>query len=317
MNKKVIILIEKIRAANSIAIITHHNPDPDAVGCALGLRALIRDNFGKAPTCIYDGKMGINVRFLPGAMDAKHARDIPQDTKFDLAIVVDASVFSQMKDTIPIFKNARDTATIDHHETAGKIGALNILKILPAAGMVILDVARAAKWKIGTDAANCLYAALRSDTGGFAWIDDTTAFAAATRLIKLGANPRNVANKLEKSDKGNIIANARIVADAEFFFDGKLALSTAYKSTMTNIEDKGSRAMNMLRDIAGVEFVALLKEEDGYTRVSFRSNEVLVQPIAEALGGGGHPLAAAANVYADMNTTKQMVLEKSREALER
>ena len=57
MNDKLQIFTDKIKAAKSIAIIGHKNPDGDALGSALALGRLIELNFGISPVCTYDGNI--------------------------------------------------------------------------------------------------------------------------------------------------------------------------------------------------------------------------------------------------------------------
>jgi phosphoesterase RecJ-like protein len=58
----------------------------------------------------------------------------------------------------------------------------------------------------------------------------------------------------------------------------------------TELDSKES--IDRLRNVAGVEVVAHLREIEGGTKASLRSESVDVGEIARGFGGGGHRLAA-------------------------
>ncbi|MDL2295927.1 DHH family phosphoesterase, partial [Lachnospiraceae bacterium OttesenSCG-928-E19] len=115
MQDKINQLTEKIKSANSIAILMHINPDGDAVGSGIGLREIIRDNFGKDSTLIYPGKYEFVLDFLPGTSDMIHIDDYTNHESFDLVISVDTGSTSLITDLMDIFNNAKATIKIDHH----------------------------------------------------------------------------------------------------------------------------------------------------------------------------------------------------------
>jgi phosphoesterase RecJ-like protein len=300
-------LSEKINAAKSIVLIMHNNPDGDALGTALGLAELIRDNFGKNADVIHTGVIPSFLDWMPGRQSVKKSEDITDD--FDLAIMTDTSGGNTGDASMAVFNRAHDTAKIDHHETSQDIANLNIDKAVNSTAQIVLEIAQNANWKINADAATCLYAGISSDTGRFQWVDDPSAFIAAADCMVLGANPREIDESLKVSNRNSMIENAKIVVNAEFLFDGKLAISHVAKETYPNLDGKGSSAMEWLRRIDTVEYVALLKEtEEGVVHVSLRSKHLPVNTVAVALGGGGHMNAAAVRLNTDLETAKKIIL---------
>ena len=55
--KQIDLFNEKIRAADSIFLFAHKNPDGDAMCSVLALGRLIELNYGKDVTCVYDGNI--------------------------------------------------------------------------------------------------------------------------------------------------------------------------------------------------------------------------------------------------------------------
>ena len=132
MQNKIEQLSEKIKSANSIAILMHINPDGDAVGSAIGLREIIRDNFGKESTLVYPGKYEFVLDFLPGINDLIHIDNFKMTYPFDLVIAVDTTGIDRLDDCAKIFETARDTVKIDHHDMTDDFANLNINMHIPS-----------------------------------------------------------------------------------------------------------------------------------------------------------------------------------------
>ena len=312
MKERVKILIEKIKGAKSIALIMHNNPDGDALGSTLGLAELIHDNFGKSAACLYVGTIPRSFDWMPGRGHVQHSAEIAEDYAPDLAIMIDTSGGNTGTESMAIFGRAHDTIKIDHHpeECSPDLAKLNIHKIVNSTAQIILEIAQTADWKISRDVATNLYAAISDDTGRFKWVDTPDAFVAAAECVKLGADPREVDEQMEISDRESTLLNAKIVIDAEFYFDGKLAMSSVVREDYPKLDGKGGNAMEALRMIDSVEYVALLKETaENNVHVSFRSRRLPVHLIAAALGGGGHPNAAAARIYTNLDDAKKIILQ--------
>jgi len=317
MDKKVKQLIDKIAAADRIVIITHHNPDGDAIGTSLAMAELIRAHFGKLPPCIHSGTLPSNLNWLPNRAEWFKSTDtIADDFIPDLAIMIDTSGGNTGAESMAIFNRARDSVKIDHHQISPDIANLNFHKIVNSTAQVLLEIAKDAGWKISPLAATYLYTAISTDTGRFAWADDSSAFTAAAECIDLGANAREIDEAINVSNRDNIVENAKIIINAEFLYDGKLAISLVPFADYQKLDGKGGHAMDWLREIDTVEYVAILKEsEPGIVHASLRSRRLPVHTIAASLGGGGHVNAAAARLETDLDTAKEMILAAFKEVL--
>ncbi len=220
--------IEKIKAAETILIFGHKNPDGDSLGATLALRELIRDNFGKDAIAAYDGNLPISLDFLPGRDEVWYAEKIA-DKKYDLFVAVDMGSNQQFGDAgRTIFNAAADNVKIDHHKTTGWSGVLEFVNDnASSACEVIFDIARAAEWKISAAAATCLCVGIYTDTGRFSYIDapNVKPLLDAAALVDLGANMRDISEGLKNFSRDDVMSQADILWHAEFFFNGKLAVA--------------------------------------------------------------------------------------------
>ena len=84
---------------------------------------------------------------------------------------------------------------------------------------------------------------------------------------------------------------------------GRLPLATAGASM-----EETEGLVEQIRNIAGVEIAALLKEDPGRVKVSMRAKTAAdVATIARNFGGGGHRKAAGFTLQADLDTARETV----------
>lgn len=106
-------LLDKIRAAKSVLVVAHAQPDIDCVGSALSLNATLRLLGKQVDVCI-DDQLGINGGKLDmhGTIQRAHAL---ADKTWDLAIVVDVGNSNRINGAGGLLKSANDVLVIDHH----------------------------------------------------------------------------------------------------------------------------------------------------------------------------------------------------------
>jgi phosphoesterase RecJ-like protein len=309
--REVGILSNKIKSAKSILIIAHDNPDGDAIGSAVGLYHIIKENFGKIASITWDGIFQGNLDFMLEKVDtAHHASEMSPDVKFDLAIAVDIGDLHLMARALPFFESAKYKIKIDHHVVVNSYADLNIEKTISANAEQILNISREMGWKINKDAATALYTGIYTDTGRFSHSDGADVIRAAADLVDLGADYRKIAGVLTEDSRESVLANARIITNAEFRLGGALAIAEADLKTYKDLSgDKGSPAMRKLRSIREVRVVTLLKEvEPNNVRISFRSKGVQINELAEKFGGGGHKFAAAFRLHMPLPQAREFVI---------
>lgn len=311
MDKKQIeILTQKIRRAESILIFGHKNTDGDSLGSVLALRDLIRDNMGKVADVMYDGNLPDIYDFMPGRADIKYAEK-KRMKKYDLAIALDVASRDKMGLLqAKFFDNAADTVKIDHHKTEQDFANLDIVGTdFVATCEIIYEIAKMLNWNISPIVAQNIYTGIWTDTGGFNFVDNGNVFRVAAQLVDLGADARIVRPKLEVLTRQDIAAEGAVLASTEFFFRGKLAVATVPNKLYKRLDSGEVPLLMRLRSVRGVSAVVIMKEAKyDVIRTSFRSERVNVREIAEKLGGGGHDLAAAANIYSDLESAKKTIV---------
>jgi phosphoesterase RecJ-like protein len=184
----------------------------------------------------------------------------------------------------------------------------------------VYDLAIAAGIPISRPMAECLYAAILTDTGSFNYPSTSAStFAMAEHLVQCGANPNRIAADVYFSNPASKVKLLGI-ALSNLQIDGTVSWSHVTVEEMervgASVEDCEGVA-NHLIGIAGVEAAAFLREvpELKQVRLSLRSRRVLdVSVIAEKFGGGGHRNASGCSMEGTLAEVTSLIVAQMREA---
>lgn len=114
-------ILEEIKKAENIVILTHETPDGDAIGSSLAMKAALKKIGKNADVIIKEYPRVFN--FLPGREEVKMDSDIEQ---YDLAISLDCADFKRLVGN-EYFENARQTIVVDHHSSNKMYGDINFV----------------------------------------------------------------------------------------------------------------------------------------------------------------------------------------------
>lgn len=310
-------ILEEINNAESIVILTHENPDGDAIGTGLALYNALKE-YGKNPDIIIP-EYPRTFSFLPGADEIKKSSDIE---KYDLAISVDCATIKMLNGFANYFENAKVKVSIDHHSTNTMFGDLNYVSPdAPACAQILLVVLNYFKIEITKDIGTCILTGIITDTGGFKYSSVTAeTFEFVAWLLNKGINVSKIYRKvLQVKTKANFELTRMAMERLEFLEDGKVAFTYITKEDEEKVNAESGDHEGIVevgRDIEGVEVSIFLRETDKGCKVSMRSNEyVNVSDVCILLGGGGHVRAAGATIQCTVEQAKEKVLRQVKAVL--
>lgn len=311
MENKIKDFFEHIKAAKSIVIMGHKNPDGDSLCSVLALAHLIELNFGVQPLCVYDGNISDSLDYVPHRHRIKYFERVDLTQIFDVAIVMDYGNQAHIGGPRPLVDNAKFIIEIDHHKNDNTIADLCLNDDTAAAtAIIVYNVMRAANMNIDSIASDLLALGILTDTGNFKFVRNGDALRIMADLIDSGVNVRNLIELMNNKQRKAVQLEAQTAANAEFFYNGRLALATVYKKDYKYLDGRGELVLNLLGQIKGVEYIVLLKEQKPeQTGVSIRSRRKPIDGIAVALGGGGHERAAGAIVRDNIDAVRERILE--------
>lgn len=311
---------EAIQSAKKILIISHVNPDGDALGSTCGLYSAIYHNLKKRCDICTLTYVSPIYKFLPNMEYAKHSFDT--SIVYDLVITVDVAAIDRISDMKPLFDRAKTTVNIDHHKTNNNFGDYNyVLPEASSAGEVLFKLFKLWGWELDLDTAECIYTAILTDTGGFRF-DNTTAevFQIASELVKLGVNPNKVYTYCyELKSKSYVMFQNHCIQKAVFSDDNKIAYTTVYKKDLERFKAKDDYTEGLAESLRAIEttdiaFVVKEVEPNKTSKISMRSKIYDVAKICSEFGGGGHSRAAGCTIKSGVETAVKKVLDAIKKA---
>ena len=310
-------ILKCIKKSKNIVIVTHENPDGDAVGSSLAMYHVLKGLKKNVDIIIPEYAKCFNE--LPGIDEVIKE----SDKVYDLAISLDAATDKLLNVWVKYFREADQRIVIDHHSTNTMFGDINYVDLsAPACAQVVYMLIKHYRWKINPEIGTCIMAGIITDTGGFQYSGvSRDTFNIAAELLDAGVNISKVYKKVFDTKTKSSFELRRIALDRmEFLEDDKIAFTY-----ITNEDERKVNAgvgdyegiVSEGRSIEGVEVSIFLHElKDGEFKISLRSNSyVNVSDVCIMFGGGGHIRAAGAKMTADPLVIRDKVVNEVKRQL--
>lgn len=306
------------KSVRRVLLTSHLGIDGDSAGACLSLARVLSHRGIRAvytnptPPPAQLSYLDFASHFVPAE------RAVTED--YDLAMVIDTSVVHRLGDVAKCLERIPRRILVDHHQ--GEPSAFfEYCWIDSSAAAVVLQAAEiidalGGPWDEAV--ANSLWTGLVTDTASFQQSNtDERALAWAARFVHEGAKPFDTATLLFESRRlGYLHLLGRALANLAVEADGKVVWSHLSREDFAAagaLEEDVEGIITVLRAVGGAEIVVLLRESqrDGassYVKATFRSKgDTDVEKIARALGGGGHRMAAGAEIYSDLASARARV----------
>lgn len=306
-------LIDRVKKGKRFLIVSHYNPDGDAIGSTLALGILLK-RLGKEVVLYNRDGVPDNLKFLPISRDV--VQKIDQGDSFDLGFMMDCGQRKRISDDFAKFKGLKEVACIDHHIFETPEADISLMDSEAAStGEVVLRLLKKIGDASGADIAQCIYTTIVVDTGFFKYSNtNERTFAVVSELVRMGASPWIVAKNLEESYP---VSRMKLLALSLASLRIELGGQYATMDVTQEMLKKSGATMELSdefavypRSIEGVEVSALFRElpECG-VKVSMRSKDVVdVAAVARGFGGGGHARAAGFQMRGTMDEMKSKLL---------
>ena len=281
---------QQIDNADSITILSHLNPDTDALGTALGIYALFIPNKHQKIEIVNASKtLPLYLDFLPNFKKIKHKME------YDNSLIIACDCGSI--DRLGFDLEGREILNIDHHQSNTKYGTINVVLPTYASSSQVAFLLFGALCTMNADAATCFYAALLSDTRYFTTASvNEEVFGVAKALVNLGAQPDVIASYFtQRRSLSSLRILEKALASLVLKHEAQIAVLKVNKE---DIDATGATIPDMegivdyARSLVTVEIAVFAMELDEGIRISMRSKKADVSKVALALGGGGHKVAA-------------------------
>ncbi|MBM9511702.1 bifunctional oligoribonuclease/PAP phosphatase NrnA [Desulfogranum marinum] len=293
-----------IQQADNLVLATHINPDGDAIGSLLGMMHILQ-GMGKKVFAYLEEPVSPLYRFLTGCghiqTDLGALADFVDKAQGNiLGVALDCGDRQRLGKNGPHLLQIQPFLVIDHHQ--GNNGFGGIAWVEPgrsSTGEMVYDLARSLGREITTEAAECLYAAITTDTGSFKY-ESTSAHTmqVVSDLIACGVQPAVICSNLyDNYTLGRLHLLQEVLAGLEMYHKDRIAVIRVTRNmlerTFTTMEDT-EHFINLPRSVRSVRVAVFIKEADQHSvSVSMRAKgKCDVAAVAAKLGGGGHKNAS-------------------------
>jgi bifunctional oligoribonuclease and PAP phosphatase NrnA len=317
---------EFLSESRKVVILTHFKPDADALGSSLGLAGYLKKK-GHNVKVITPSDYPDFLSWMPGNNEVlifqkdkpKAAETFIKDA--DAVFCLDFSSLKRINELGDMVeKSQAKKILIDHHlepenfadfeqwdDTAASTAELiyRLIRELNEEHLVDRDIA------------NCLYAGLMTDTGGFRHSNTSHAvFQTAASLVEHGADPFNVSKLIYDT---NSLERLRLTG---FVLWEKLQVLPEYRTAYITLSAEelkkfGSQTgdteglVNFGLSVKGVKLAVLISDRKDSIKLSFRSlGEFSVNDFARKhFEGGGHRNAAGGQTNLSLEETLKKFLD--------
>ncbi len=308
-------ILKTMKESNSFIILTHDNPDGDAIGSALAVATLLKE-LGKTNIDVVAKEYPANFKGLPNSSMIKSEG---QDINYDMTIVVDCPNINRVhEDYHHYIEEAVTVAQFDHHLNNSMFGDYNVVNsAAPACAQILVSSLQYLNVEMSKDVATCLIAGIITDTGGFRFNSVTAeTFEFAAWCLTRGVNIYQIyKDVMMTKTKAQFEAEKLAVDRIEFFHDGKITFTYFTKADEEKLNIQSGELDGIVdigRNIEGVEVAIFVREKSNGFKASFRSNSIDIAEICMLFGGGGHKFAAGCTIDAPLEEVKKVLIEETK-----
>lgn len=309
-------IYQEIKKSNSFVILTHENPDGDAIGSSLAMAHVLK-NMGKNDVDIYLKVYPEIYNFLPNIDLIK--KDIKK-TNYDMAIVLDCASMERVSSIYrPLFEKSITKVQIDHHNKNTMFADYNIVNpVAPACAQVLASSFDYLGIDINKDVASCIMTGIITDTCGFSTSQTTSeSFEFASIALSKGVNVSKIYKEsFNKISRPRFEIQKLASERLEFLENGKIAYTYITKADEKRLGTKIgdlSTIVEIGKNIEGVELsIFIYERENDLYKASIRSNDYVdASSICLSLGGGGHLRSAGVNLNMSLKDAKELIVNEA------
>lgn len=292
---------QAMSSARKILVLTHANPDADAVASMLSMTDVLARTGHVVTPALAESVVPGSLQYLTGIDDLVPALDF-DITRVDLLLIVDCADIKRLGPVYDLhpdwFDGAIPIVNIDHHVTNSRYGAVNLVDPDAAATCEIISLLfQELGLEISPDVATSLLSGIYGDTLGLRTGSTTSRTVRVTAdLLDRGADLGQIVDSLFRMKPFSTLKLWASVLERAEMLDGvvwtEITPEMLTASGATSAEGEG--VINFLAGITGAKIAILFYlQADGW-RVSLRSiaDDVDVAELARVYFGGGHSRAA-------------------------
>lgn len=295
--------VAAIEAAEHPVLACHLGPDGDALGSMVAL-GLGLATWGRKVTASWSEPFGVPRQYdwLPGLDLLARPSEVPAEP--DVMITFDAGSLERLGTLEANARAAKNLIVVDHHRSNDHFGHINLVDPDAAASAVLVhELLGRMGIPLDREIAQNLYVGLVTDTGRFQYSNTTPrVMQIAADLIACDIDHPRIARIVYDTHPVGYLRLLSIALSRIEVVPGPTVETTMVWTWIDNDDlktagvgiDETEALIDVVRVAEEAEVSCVLKETpDGRFKVSMRAKGATdIGAICEALGGGGHALAA-------------------------
>ena len=304
---------------NKIVILTHYNPDGDAIGSSLGLKHFLKAK-GLNVEVVVPNDFPKFLKWMPEAKknviaEYKRSKAWEMVNEADVIFCLDFNASHRIGIVGPWLEKARGKKIlIDHHQQPEPFDYVYSDTTIPATCQMVYHFIEALGEEnlVNKDIAECLYTGIMTDTGGFRFRSTSAAtHRIVANLIEHGADPSIItSNTWDTNTISRLHLLALVLGRMEVIADGQAAVLYLTRDELKSYGfEKGDTEgfVNYGLSVLGVKMSAFFMEDlyDDFIKISFRSkDDIDVNAFSRKyFNGGGHVNASGGKFVDSMENT--------------
>lgn len=311
-------LLDRIRQARTLALMTHVGPDADGLGSQLafcrsaalaGHRSVIVNDDPCPPRYAWidpDRRIG---DFDGNAAELDSA---------DLGLIFDAHEPDRGGRPVRRMRDlGKPVWVIDHHPCEARSDVTGCIATdFSSTGELVYELLLALGWPIDAGVAAPMYAAMSFDTGSFRFLrNQPRTLRTAAALLQTGMDANPIQEALFASrPRAELELLGRIIAATRYADGGRIAWVVAEPNIVNGLDVPADAVGETISTLIGTDGVLVALQikpgrQAGEWKMSLRSKaSVKVGHIARDLGGGGHDHAAGASFFGNPHEVARTLL---------
>lgn len=309
--------------AKNISILTHVNPDGDAMGSSLGLFHYLKKKNKQVKVIVPNSFPGF-LEWLPASkqvlvFEGNEAKAKKQITGSDLIFILDFNNYSRLEKLSNVLNTSKaPKVLIDHHRAPDTCFQYYFHdEHASSTAELIYDFICGIdpKNKLDKHTATCLHTGIMTDTGSFRFPSTSEkTFRVTANLVKAGANNADIYNRIyDDNTEQRLKLLGYCLEKLVFLYDYNMAFVALTEEELKKFNYKKGDTegiVNYALSVRGIRFSAFFSEKDGMIKISFRSKGKFdVNKFARAhFNGGGHINAAGGVSKLSLKETLEIFL---------
>lgn len=316
-------LTQLLKNKQKVCILTHYNPDGDAIGSSLAWKQFLI-KLGIDAKVIVPNDFPKFLKFLPNSKEiiiAEYKKNYAEQliSNAELIFCLDfnnSSRINALENSLN--ESLAKKVLIDHHQSPAHFDLVYSDTSIPATCQMIFQIIEQLDKTnlIDLEIAQCIYTGIYTDTGGFRFRSTSSkTHKIAAELLEIGVKSDEIiSNILDNNTPSRFFLLAKVLNTMKVWNDKKTAILYISREDMQNLGyQKGDTEgfVNYGLSISDVELSVFLIEDlkQNFIKLSFRSKSSFdVNEFAKLhFEGGGHIQASGGKSFLSIQETIEKI----------